>query len=481
MSSFGARRKARVISVADDDDQDGSSAGAESSTLKQDGELRQTFSQPPLTQGTRLTRGLFVDESASGVSFKPRKPLRQSGLRKAYNADDEPNIKVRPDSGDVSEEDEGGPVVQRPGASRGASSKLKRRSKPALKLSFGGPAAEADDDEGPRKPAAQMPKRDLGTRGLPMRSQQGDDDDRPKYSREYLSELQSSTPNTPADLSSVPTDADEMDLDPSELEGALIVDMPSSTNQQDQTSILTDAEIREKKERRVRLAQEQDFISFEDDDNLGRKKKDDSRLVAEGDDMGEGFDRYVEDGGLSLGKRATKERRKHERVQMAEMINAAEGDASDSSSDSDAERRIAYEAAQTRAGLDGLDKPRKDPAEELLQVPSKITPIPTIAECLSRLQVTLGGLQRELTQKRLRVEELRRESNEITVREAEVQGLLDETGKKYQEAMGRGGSENGDAIPTAPLAAAHAELAGERGLDSLGTTPGHDDTMIEGQ
>lgn len=261
-----------------------------------------------------------------------------------------------------------------------------------------------------------------------------------------------------------------MDLDPSELDGALIVESTQASLPQPETSILTDAEIREKKERRARLAKEQDFLSVEDDDDgdyLTRKKKDDTRLIAEDEELGEGFDDYVEDGGLSLGKRAEKERRKRDRQQMAELITTAEGHSSDSSSDEDAERRIAYEAAQTRAGMDGLKKPRKDPAAELLQVPPKITPLPSLSECLARLQVTLRGMEGDIKGKAARVSQLRQEKEEIVKREGEVQAMLDETGKKYQEAMGQ------DKTADTPMknSGIGADLGSERGLDSLGTTP----------
>lgn len=291
----------------------------------------------------------------------------------------------------------------------------------------------------------------------------GDDDDRPKYSKEYLDELQSSTPNTPKNVSTLPPeDTDMMDLDASELEGAVIVESSDFNQPQATTTILSEAEIREKKERRARLAKEKDFLSVEDDEDPFSKKKDDTRLVAEDEDLGEGFDNYVEDGGLSLGKRAEKERRKHDRAKMAELINAAEGHTSDSSSDSDAERRIAYEAAQTRAGMDGLKKPRKDPAQEILQVPPKIAPLPSLTECLARLQTTLKGMEEDMKGKQARVGKLKREREEIVKREGEVQALLDDTGRKYQEAMGQG--KVTDAPANAP-----PELAGARGLETLGT------------
>ncbi|PNP58738.1 hypothetical protein THARTR1_01754 [Trichoderma harzianum] len=458
MSSFGAKRKARVIKVDYDDDE----SSGDAPSVAEGGGVKDDVVKP--TFGSKLGR----------------KPLRQSGLRNTFNPRDEDASGGKEETSQGNDEDDDGPVVVRPNNNRAGSSKQKKKISKA-KISFGDDAGEQDDEPSSdftssRKPAMGQKvlekntiKRGMAARGLPLpvRSYQ-DDDDRPKYSREYLDELQSSTPNTPSDLSSLKASLDdEMDLDPSELEGALIVEspIPSSNGQPHTTQILTEAEIREKKERRARLAKEKDYISMEDEDDVlsARKKKDETRLVAEDEDLGEGFDDYVEDGGLSLGKRAEKERRKQDRQKMAELINAAEGHTSDSSSDSDAERRIAYETAQTRAGMDGLKKPKKDPNEQLLQVPPKITPLPSLAECILQLRATLKSMENNINTKAATVEQLTRERDDIVQREAEVQAFLNETGKQYEEALGQKPNSGGGI--------AGAELAGERGLESLGATP----------
>lgn len=394
--------------------------------------------------------------------------MRQSGLRKTFNAGN--------DEGSKDEDEDDGPAVVRPNISRSSSTQKKKATK--SKLSFGGDTGEEGDGEESEPKAKKAPlgkralensavRRSTGVGGLPFRSAQ-EEDERPKYSKEYLNELQSSTPNTPAPLD---VDAgDEMELDSSELDGAMIVESPAIPSPKTETKVLSEAEIREKKERRVRLAKEEDFLALDDDDDedrLGSKKKDDTRLKAEDENLGEGFDDYVEDGGLSLGKRAEKERKKHDRKQMAELINAAEGHSSSESSDEDAERRMAYEAAQTRAGMDGLKKPRKDPAEETLKVPPKITPLPNLSECIQKLQASLKTMETEINGKNARVRQLRTEKMEISKREAEVQALLDETGKKYQEAMGASKVENGAVKSPGP----GTDFVGERGLESIGTTP----------
>ncbi|QUC17331.1 uncharacterized protein UV8b_01572 [Ustilaginoidea virens] len=458
MSSFGAKRKAKVIKVDEEEGSSGgSSAGVEAHGAKEEP------TKPPLLG------------SKAG-----RKPFRQSGLRKTFSVaggDDPGAAGSRPDG----EEDSDGPVVVRPSVNRHGSAKQKPKgAKP--RLSFGGDPENGNGNSeestasrtlglGKRALENSAARRGIALRTLPARSAEGDDrDDRPRYSKEYLEELQSSTPSTPRDVSTLhASDGDEMELDPSELEGALVVELPRAPGPGQQTQILSEAEIRERKERRARLAEEHDFLSVGNDDADGfRGKKDDKgRLIAEDEDLGEGFDDYVEDGGLSLGKRAERERRKRERKKMAELITAAEGHDSDDSSDSDAERRIAYEASQSKAGLDGLKKPQIDASEERLQVPSKITPLPDLGACLTRLRATLQGMESELKAKSAGLEQLRKERQDVDKRKAEVQALLDETGKKYQEAMMRGKMDPNAASQQGP----GIDILGDRGLDSLGTTP----------
>ncbi|KAL2876320.1 hypothetical protein SGCOL_008496 [Colletotrichum sp. CLE4] len=472
MSAFTPKRKAKVIKVLDDDEYDTGKASPTGQAL--------------------------VKDEGEPVAVKfTRKPFRQSGLRKSINfnetddsnggvaigATTKPNPKPRVTAQD--DEDDDGPVVIRPVVSRSSSLKQKKRQS-SSRLSFGG--AGGDGDEG-AKPEYTTPKKStLGHQALensaiknrlPMRSFRDEDEDRPKYSKEYLSELQNETPNTPQNLTSQRMeDEDGMDLDSSELEGAVIVNQDEFASRPAQTNILTEAEIQERKQRRARLAQEQDgdFISFDDTEDGGtslRKKKTETRLVAEDEDLGEGFDDFVEDGGLSLGKRAEREEKQRRRREMAEQIKMAEGDSGDESDASEAARRAAFEAAQTRSGMDGLEKPERNPAEQLLQVPPKITPLPSLTDCLPRLQATMRAMELELAEKKKRVGELRQEKDSITVRKDEVQQLLNEAGQKYTAAVGNGASaESATQSPARQITNAGAsELRVERGLESLGTTP----------
>src|SRR5690606_35296250 len=136
--------------------------------------------------------------------------------------------------------------------------KQKKRPTTSSRLSFGGAGEGGGEDTAPgEKPFT--PKKTLGQRALeknalrrsaslqnlsgilPMRFG-GGDEDRPKYSKEYLEELQSSTPATPQSVQIV-DDGDAMDLDPSELEGALVVQSTTSADLVSQAPSTTAAHV----------------------------------------------------------------------------------------------------------------------------------------------------------------------------------------------------------------------------------------------
>jgi len=296
-----------------------------------------------------------------------------------------------------------------------------------------------------------------------------------------LNELKSSTPSTPKNLCSLNAAVeDDEGFDNSELEGAMILDTDqrSISRSTGPAVIPSEAEIREKKERRARLAHEKDFISLNgnDDDRrqlslLPRKKSAETRLVREDEDLGEGFDEFVDDGRISLGKKQEREAKRRQRKEMADMIHQAEGSSDEESDDSEAERRAAYETAQTRAGMDGLVRP-KDDAEAAVQVPSKITPLPVLSECLERLQMTLSTMEQELARGQKKMADLEQEKKDILARETEVQELLKLAGARY--AALKADSNMPIADPQS-LVETHNEFADrmvvDRGLESFGNTP----------
>jgi hypothetical protein len=378
----------------------------------------------------------------------------------------------------------------------GRSSYTTRKKRPtSSRLSFGpgeiisGDAAEAlEDDEaftpkkvtlGRRVIESNAFRKSLSHQALPSRPSD-DDDNRPTYSKDYLNELKSSTPSAPKDLESVRTSEEEEEeegLDISELEGAMVVDTDEKAGPSpDVAFIPSEAEIREKKERRARLAHEKDFISINDDGDdrrqlslLPRKKKVESRLVREDEDLGEGFDEFVDDGRISLGKKQEREAKRRQRKEMADMIHQAEGSSDNDSDDSEAERREAYEAAQTRAGMDGLHKPSDDGADTAVQVPSRIAPLPALSECLERLQTTMSTMEQELANRYKKLADLEQEKKDISARETEVQELLKQAGARYSALKG---DSDGTSAGAQSIAGTHdSPLAIDRGLESFGNTP----------
>ncbi|KAK4646893.1 uncharacterized protein QC761_100660 [Podospora bellae-mahoneyi] len=522
MSTFASKRKARVIQTFDYDVDD-------LSPSKSNGTDEQKASEPT---------------APARIKFRS-KPAKSSALRKSVHAADEDSgtaraLSTATTTGDDEDADSGAPVVVRPALGRAGSTKQKKRPTAASRLSFGG-AEEAGADEPSAGEKPFTPKKTLGQRALennafrrsaslqnlagtlPMRFG-GGDEDRPKYSKKYLEELQSSTPATPANVQIV-DDVDAMDLDPSELDGALVVQAASSTDLVSQgpaaaAHVLSAAEIRERKDRRARLAREgvvADFVSLDSGSDSEfpqqssrvvipsqKKKKSDTRLIREDEDLGEGYDDYVQDDPLALGKKAERDAARRHRAEIAELINAAESDAE--SDDSEAERRAAYEAAQRRAGMDGLHKPEEGEENIAGDAVPRMKPLPKLNEVLKRMNDIVQGLELEFKQKQVVVQSLEKEREEIEKREKEVQEILNQAGAKYQAVVAgaaNGGdgvspvvpgdvaklvqeSISGSAVGQSPLRPLPPGLAGdmpmERGLESFGTPtrkPQDDDEMMD--
>lgn len=359
-----------------------------------------------------------------------------------------------------------GPVVKRPG-----NAKVKQKSK--LRLSFGPGETSMADDEG-QESEVVMPKRPgLGRRALENTASQsgsgkhiplrvGPEQDRPSYNNDYLKELRDSTPSTPKTPA---TDEEkEKTVDVAAKFGEVMkVSAPAA--------IPSEAEIREKKARRARLAKEhgatvteQDYISLED--NAGdaewqegaREDHKDTRLIRDDEDFAEGFDEFVEDGRISLGKKAEREQQRRQREQMKELINDAEG--SSDEDDSDIEERAAYEATQTRAamGKSGRDLGRP-------KTPPKMTSLPRLSTCLDRLRTNLAVMEQSKTQMIGRMEELRKEKADIAVREVEIQALIKEAGDNYERLK----QEAGQAPRAIEDGTADGDVQNPRGLESFGS------------
>ncbi|MCJ1239043.1 hypothetical protein MMC14_007036 [Varicellaria rhodocarpa] len=370
------------------------------------------------------------------------------------------------------------PTVRRPA--------VKKRS--SLRLSFG-PGSTSMTEDGTSSEVFTPKKSNLSRQAieknalrkslaasgrLPVRQ---NDDSRPSYSADYLNELKSSTPSTPKVISSAgeePTGIKTLDI-----ASKFGTSLALHNYQQENPLIPTSAEIAERKERRARLAKEQEFISLNpsgsdgentsnpSDDNLSdhdptisvhhharpskRSRHPESRLVHDDEDIAEGFDSFVQDGRIALSKKTQREQRSRQKDEIRALIDEAEGSGSAASSetdDSEAERRAEYEAAQTRKAMDGLQHTSTSARDDRPRTPPKITPLPNLANCLLRLRARLKGLEQAQGLRRKEMEGVEREKKDILVREGEIQRLLGEAGERYErlrkEAEGVGvGIEGG--------------------------------------
>lgn len=291
----------------------------------------------------------------------------------------------------------------------------------------------------------------------------GHDDGRPTYSKDYLNELRNSTPSTPKDLSAHTSEDDQ---------SSKAVDILSKFGANDEeassSAIPTEAEIREKKERRARLAKEQDFISLDEDQGASslqlstRKEHKETRLVRDDEDLAEGFDDYVEDPGrVALGKKAKAAQQRREREAMRNMITDAQNISEEE--DSEAERILAYEASQTRNAMDGLG-PRGEENDRQSLAPTIITPIPRLSSVLERLRSNISNLEHTRANLSKQMADLQREKAEIAVREVEIQRLLTEAGDRYKQLREESKADG------AGTAAASSQVKAERGLESMGNT-----------
>lgn len=318
-------------------------------------------------------------------------------------------------------------------------------------------------------------------------------EDRPSYTKEALAELQSSTPTTPKDLQPLDTDDLANETKALDIASKFGTTVARSTPDGSSSAIPTDAEIREKKARRARLAKEQaanpsrdsDEEPNEDDDDISEDefrqnrneislrlddKYPEMRLIRDDEDIAEGFEDDVDDGKINLGRKAEHEAERKRRAEMADLIADAEGDPSgdEEMDDSEAERNAAYEAAQTKAGAYAGQRERIEEARRP-KTPPKITPVPELSVVLERLKGALRSAQEAQATRARRVAELKREKAEIAEREAWIQGQLKEAGERYEKLRIEAGLGGGTGTPVDGMGGGPLVL--QRGLESLGNTP----------
>ncbi|KAI9684593.1 MAG: hypothetical protein M1822_005681 [Bathelium mastoideum] len=470
----------------------------------------------------------------------PRKIDRDDDDLPAGSRDDAPNA---PNSE---------PVVRRPGLV----SKPKKSS--SLRLSFGPDAKstdpsqdESDDVFAPKKSHLSRLAREnnarnktlrtlLSSENLPFRT--GTTDDQPSYSASYLTELRDSTPTRPPKDAHRQTDPDlpipddqpihsstqSTSSQPRALDIAAKFGPTAALAHSTHALIPSATEIREKKARRARLAQEsraQDFIGLSsssrsaspngsDDASSSSAASDDGggvggfvaagggamererrrrerrrqggsskRLQREDEDMAEGYEELAEDGGVALGRRAERAQRVARRKEMEERIREAdvaagvgaggedEEEAADMAVDEDEVARLAaYDAAQTAAGTYGMPgaarRSEEEAAQERRRGPRKMRPIPELGAVVARMREAVREKEGARMGKVRELEELKREQAEIAVEEVRIQEALKEAGQRYEELRKEAGMQS----QTNGSGSMDVVMAG-RGLESFGSMP----------
>jgi hypothetical protein len=300
---------------------------------------------------------------------------------------------------------------------------------------------------------------------LPSDLPSDSDNNAPSYSAADLQALKNSTPSTPQQLQSTgASDVEDVSATTQALDLNSKFGSSLSRYQQQQSlpsAIPSATEISEKKARRARLAAEtraDEFISLDPDepgfdedsdgnvatDETGRlilRPKDkyglaESRLVREDEDVLEGFDEFTGETGARIHmdestRGGERQRRKEE---MAAQIAAAEAEEdSEDGDESERERNMAFEAAQTRHG--NFSTAREDDEEARNgrpKTPPKIAPLPSLDGVIGRLRAQLAGMQTARMEKVGEMAALEREKIRIGEEEVRIQKALRETGEKFE-------------------------------------------------
>jgi hypothetical protein len=377
-------------------------------------------------------------------------------------------------------------VVKRPAG------KAKKRSS---RISFG-PGEDANDGDDSSDAAVATPKKANLSRialersaQLRARSPLVPEAAKPaEYSKDYIAELRDSTPTTPRDLKPSAEELEETQaLDIASRFGAI-------ASLETLSAIPTDAEIQEKKARRRRLAHEKNALDDDDDrawasDDQGehefrqhkneislrpKEKYAETRLIHDEEDIAEGFDDFVEDGKISLGRKSKREAQRRRRAEMAVLINDAEGGSGDDrSDDSDEERNTAFAASQARAGRYG--QKIKD-EEDGTKTPPRITPLPGLDQVLEGLAIDIQTRKQRKNMILQKLADLRDDKVRIEERKKYLQEQLQKTGEEYEKLRQESG------LPALPASGMEGgRLIMERGLDSLGTTPLAGTTPVPGR
>ncbi|BFZ63665.1 hypothetical protein YB2330_004797 [Saitoella coloradoensis] len=309
--------------------------------------------------------------------------------------------------------------------------KAKRPTAGLSKISFGADEEEADTGIPsfiPKKSALSQSTTSL--RKLALSTPTSSPVVRPAYTKSYLSELASSTPNTPKVFSTPgATTGDAVDIEAKFGRGAGIKPV----------EILDEGIVRELKARRARAARLGQVIRHsasasdadEDQDENGvsgrevfiplRETKKERRLQREDDDIlgdgTEGIEGYVEHP-IILSRDAHRLAARNLRSEIRDALEPATDDEID-----DPE----WERAQLRRTL----PPTTSSRSPYLVAPPITTPLPTLSAALARLRTRVEVMREERDKHVKELERLGVERGEVARREEEVRKGLEGVGREY--------------------------------------------------
>ncbi|RPA86713.1 hypothetical protein BJ508DRAFT_410916 [Ascobolus immersus RN42] len=425
-----------------------------------------TASPKPSTSATTATPG---DESTPIPTFTkrkkaaPRTPKLSLSLDEGNNDEEEPPVFVKK------------PLRKKP-ISTNSSQSL---HKAALENAAAGPV--------PKKP----PPMRIAMPDRPSLLSSRTDEDRPSYSKEYLAELKASTPVAKPEI----YDAENMDkLGAVDSEG----DTPMA-EQPTITAIPDEAEIRRLKLARERKKAGEDYIALDDnsDEDWGRKKKKDSRLVRPEilDDEDPELQQYVNDDRLGLSSKTRKRQAKLKRLEIAAQIDEAEenmfdhvnGDSDTDGSSSSDDELLGWERDQILKATGGKSAPALETIakssrtftkieDRLRYTPPNVRPLPSINLALGRLKGLLRNMEEDRKKTLAKIEDVKKERQDILEREEQVKKGLEESAREY-EKLEKELKEMGLGVPAGTGFEGVGTRSGTmtplegRGLESIGGTP----------
>ncbi|GAO51770.1 hypothetical protein SAICODRAFT_138849 [Saitoella complicata NRRL Y-17804] len=377
------------------------------------------------------------------MSFRSRKPKAKIIAQREDEEEDTGPVAADTPATVVTGAEESPATMASP-ASTIIKKKTKRPTAGLSKMSFGGDEEEADTGIPsfiPKKSALSQSTTSLRklTLSTPTSSPTASTTApsaavRSAYTKSYLSELASSTPNTPKAFSTPGATGDALDIEAKFGRGAGVKPV----------EILDEGIVRELKARRARaarlgqvIAHSNDVEDEDDDENRVegrevfiplRETKKERRLQREDDDVlgdgTEGIEGYVEHP-IILSRDAHRLEARRLRSEIRDALEPCTDDEEVEAEDPE------WEWAQLRRTLPPTSSMRHPSSRSHLVAPPITTPLPTLSAALARLRKTLEGMKEGRDKHVKELERLGVERGEVTQREEEVGKGLEGVGREY--------------------------------------------------